>query len=111
MKDKYQKVGLNYDLISNKFVDINEYEEIVNTYLSDPFFEEIKSYLEDEDYALAKDAVKGLFILAQELQLFPLYIALLEIYEDIDAEFYQDVMKHYDEMIVVYNRIKGVFNV
>ena len=111
MKEKYQKVGLNYDLISNKFVDINEYEEIVNTYLSDPFFEEIKSYLEDEDYALAKDAVKGLFILAQELQLFPLYIALLEIYEDIDAEFYQDVMKHYDEMIVVYNRIKGVFNV
>lgn len=111
MKEKYQKVGLNYDLISNKFVDINEYEEIVNTYLSDPFFEEIKSYLEDEDYAMAKDALKGLFILAQELQLFPLYIALLDIYEDIDAEFYQDVMKHYDEMIVVYNRIKGVFNV
>lgn len=111
MKNKYEKVGLNYELISNKFLDINEYEEIVNAYLSDPFFDELKNFIEDEDYALAKDALKGLFILAQELQLFPLYMALLEIYEDIEAEFYDDVLNHYDQMKETYKRIKGVFNV
>lgn len=111
MKNKYEKVGLNYELISNKFLDINEYEEIVNAYLSDPFFDELKNFIEDEDYALAKDALKGLFILAQELQLFPLYMALLEIYEDIEAEFYDDILNHYDQMKEIYKRIKGVFNV
>ena len=111
MKNKYQKAGLNYDLITQKFLDLNEYEEIVNTYLSDPFFKEIEKFLDDEDYALAKDATKGLYLLAQDLQLFPLYFALLEIYEDLESELYKEAMEHYRDMLETYGRIKGVFNV
>jgi len=109
MKDKYKSVGLDYDLIIEKYPNISEYEEIVNAYLADPFFNELKTYLDDEDYALAKDATKGLYILAQDLQLFPLYLALLEIYEDIEEEIYADVMTHYTEMMNVYKRIRGIF--
>ncbi|MBR0462735.1 MAG: hypothetical protein IJJ00_08515 [Erysipelotrichaceae bacterium] len=111
MKEKYAKVGLNYDLIAGRYPDINEYEEIVNAYLSDPFFEELEDYLDDEDYALAKDALKGLYILAQDLYLYPLYMAIMEVYEDIEEELYMDVMGHYKEMMAVYKKIRGAFHV
>ena len=109
MKEKYQKIGLNYDLIISKYTNLNEYEEIVNAYLSDPFFNELNGYLDDEDYALAKDATKGLFILAQELYLYPLYIALMEVYEDLEDEIYENVMSHYKDMMKVYEKIRKTF--
>ena len=111
MKEKYRKIGLNYELIASKYLDINEYEEIVNSYLSDPFFTELEEYLENEDYALAKDALKGLYILAQELYLYPLYIALMEVYEDIEEEMYKESITHYREMIRVHEKMRGSFNV
>ena len=111
MRNKYKNVGLDYDLITNKYSDINEYEKIVNFYLEDEFFEDIGKYLENEDYALAKDATKGLFILAQDLYLYPLYIALVDIYEDLDSELYTDVLMHYKEMKEVYKKIRGAFHV
>ena len=70
MKNKYASCGLNYDLIIEKYPDINEYESIVNTYLDDEFFKDLKTMLIDEDYAMAKDAVKGLYILAGDLYLY-----------------------------------------
>ena len=109
MKDKYASVGLNYDIIIDKFKNIDDYEETANVYLSDPFFKEIEEYLDNEDYALAKDATKGLYVLASELCMFPLYEALLEIYEDLEEEIYKDVNTHYEELIKVYEKIKGVF--
>lgn len=110
MKTKYEKIGLNYDLILEKYPNINEYEEIVNSYFSDPFFKELEQMLIDEDYALAKDATKGLYILASDLLLFPLYEALLEIYEDLEYETYSDVLNHYKDMFAVYSKIRGAFN-
>lgn len=110
MKEKYAKVGLNYDLILEKFPNINVYEETVNAYFSDPFFKELKGMLEDEDYALAKDAIKGLYILASELCLYPLYERLLDIYEDLEYEDYKEVLNKYDDMLNTYNKIRGVFN-
>ena len=110
MKEKYESCGLNYDLILEKYTNINYFEETVNAYLDDPFFKELKDMLEGEDYALAKDAVKGLYILASELCLFPLYEALLDIYEDLEFETYDDVLKHYEEMMQKYNKIRGIFN-
>ena len=109
MKEKYQKIGLNYDLIISKYPNLNEYEEIVNAYLSDPFFNELNCYLDDEDYALAKDATKGLFILAQELYLYPLYIALMEVFEDLEDEIYENVMSHYKDMMKVYEKMRKTF--
>lgn len=111
MKDKYSKAGLNFDIIIDKYPDINEYENIVNVYLDDEFFTGLKDYLEEEDYALAKDATKGLYILASDLCLYPLYTSLLEIYEDIEDETYSDCLKHYEEMMKVYKKIRGVFSV
>jgi hypothetical protein len=111
MRNKYKSVGLDYDLINSKYPDINEYEKIVNFYLEDEFFEGIGKYLENEDYALAKDATKGLFILAQDLYLYPLYIALVDIYEDLDSELYNDVNNHYKDMKEVYEKIRGIFHV
>ena len=110
MKNKYRSIGLDYDLIIDKYPNINDYEETVNAYLADEFFKELDMMLEEEDYALAKDAVKGLYILAGELCLFPLYEKLLEIYEDLEYETYQDVRSHYFDMFETYKRIRGIFN-
>lgn len=110
MKDKYASVGLNYDLILEKYPNINYYEQTVNAYLDDPFFKELKMMLEDEDYALAKDATKGLYILASELCLYPLYETLLDVYEDLEYETYDVVIGHYEDMIEKYNKIRGIFN-
>ena len=110
MKRKYETVGLNYDLIIDKYPDINEYEEIVNAYLEDEFFDELENMLDNEDYELAKDAVKGLYILASDLMLFPLYERLLEVYEDLEYEMYNDVMEHYHELHDMYKKIRGAFN-
>lgn len=109
MEEKYKSVGLDYDLIISKYPNLQEYEEAASAYLSDPFFKELKTYLENEDYELAKDATKGLYILAQELYMYPLYILLMEIYEDLEEELYKDVMNHYSEMFNVYQRIRGAF--
>ncbi len=111
MKKKYASAGLDYDLIISKFKNINDYEEAVKFYLGDPFFDEVKTYLADNDFAMAKDAIKGLYILAQDLCLYPLYIALMEVYEDLESELYNDVIAHYDEMIVVYKRIRSIYYV
>ena len=110
MKEKYNSCGLNYDLIVNKYPNLDEYEETVNAYLADPFFVELEDYLNNEDYALAKDATKGLYILASQLFLLPLYEALLEIYEDLEYETYDGVINHYKDMMVVYKKIRGIFN-
>lgn len=110
MKKKYESVGLNYELISEKYVDLGYFEEAVNAFLEDEFFKELDMMLCDEDYAMAKDATKGLFILAQELLLFPLYEKLVEIYEDLEYETYTDIKSHYEEMMEVYKKIRGVFN-
>jgi len=110
MREKYKKCGLDYDLIIEKYHDLNYYEEVVNAYFADPFFKELEGMLDDEDYALAKDAVKGLYVLASELCLFPLYEALLEIYEDLEYETYDGIMSHYKEMMKVYKNIRGGFN-
>lgn len=110
MKNKYRKVGLDYDLIIEKFSNINEYEEAVNAYLSDEFFKDLELMIDEEDYAMAKDATKGLYVLAGELYMFPLYERLLEIYEDLEYETYADLKSHYQDMIETHKRIRGVFN-
>ena len=110
MRNKYRKVGLDYDLIIDRYPNINEYEETVNAYLSDEFFKDLKVMLEAEDYALAKDATKGLYVLASQLCLFPLYEKLLEVYEDLEYETYGEVNEHYEDMMETYDRIRGVFN-
>lgn len=110
MKEKYASVGLNYDLILEKYPNTDIYEETVNAYFADPFFNELEAMLQDEDYALAKDAVKGLYILASELCLYPLYEKLLDIYEDLEYEEYKEIMNKYKDMISTYKKIRGIFN-
>ena len=110
MKEKYKRCGLNYDLIVEKYPNINEYEETVNVYLDDEFFKDLKVMLEEEDYAMAKDAVKGLYVLAGDLCLFPLYETLLELYEDLEYETYDQIMSHYEDMMKAHKRIRGMFN-
>ncbi|MBQ9424465.1 MAG: hypothetical protein IJU42_00790 [Erysipelotrichaceae bacterium] len=111
MRNKYASCGLNYDIILERYPNISEYEEIVNAYLDDEFFEQLEGMLDSEDYAMAKDAVKGLYILASELCLFPLYERLLEVYEDLEYEMYGDVMSHCQDVIDYHKRIRGIFNV
>lgn len=110
MKEKYAKCGLNYDLILEKYPDINNYETTLNAYLDDPFFQELKEMLESEDYALAKDATKGLYILASELCVWPLYESLLDLYEDLEYETYENVIEHYQDAMEKYKKIRGMFN-
>ena len=110
MRNKYASCGLNYDIILERYPNISEYEEIVNAYLDDEFFMQLEGMLEEEDYAMAKDAVKGLYILASELCLFPLYERLLEVYEDLEYEMYGEVMSHYLDVKDIHSRIRGIFN-
>ena len=110
MRKKYESVGLNYDYIAAQFKNMDEYEETVNAYLSDEFFYELENMIEEEDYAMAKDATKGLYILAQDLCLFPIYETLMEIYEDLEYETYDGLREHYQLMMNAYKRIRGVFN-
>ena len=111
MRNKYKSCGLNYDYIVEKYPDINEYEDIVNTFLGDEFFKELEKMIEEEDYEMAKDATKGLYILAGDLYLYPLYEPLLEIYEDLEYETYTDIKAHYRDMIEKHQRIKELFTV
>ncbi|MCR4855592.1 MAG: hypothetical protein K5908_05430 [Erysipelotrichaceae bacterium] len=110
MKNKYASCGLNYDIIVDKYPNIMEYEEIVNAYLADEFFNQLEDMLDEEDYAMAKDATKGLYILASELCLFPLYERLLEIYEDLEYETYSEIMAHYRDMKQSHEKIRGIFH-
>ena len=110
MKEKYAKVGLDYDQIVDKYPIIQEYEEVANAYFSDSFFEDIKKYLEDEDYELAKDAIKGLFVLAEELRMYPLYYRLVDVYDDLDEELYKEAREHYDDAYKTFEKIRGVFH-
>ena len=68
------------------------------------------SLMKPDDISLAKDAVKGLYILASQLCLFPLYEGLLEVYEDLEYEMYADIREHYRDMMGRYNRIRGIFH-
>ena len=111
MKNKYLSCGLNYDLIIEKYPNIDEYEMIVNAYLDDEFFYELKDMLEQEDYGLAKDATKGLYVLASDLCLYPLYERLVDIYEDIELDMYKDMMGHYQDMIEYHDQLRGIFYV
>ena len=70
-------------------------DRVIKAYLDDEFFMSLQDYLDNEDYALAKDATKGLYVLAQKLELYDLYMALVDLYEDIDGAFYQDIATHY----------------
>ena len=109
MKSKYQKVGLDFDLINSKFKDINEYERTVNVFFEDPHFEELKVFIEDGDYGMAKDAVKGLYTLSLELYLMPLYMILVDMYEDLEYENYKDLPNKYNEMYSKYKEIRTIF--
>ena len=95
MRNKYVSLGLNYDLIKAEYPDLSEYELILMTYLKDEFFQDLKKYLKDEDQAMAMDALKGLYIMASELKIFDLYMALLDVYELVDEEEYTKAKKAY----------------
>lgn len=109
MKENFEKAGINYDIVKEAFPDINEYERTLMFYLDDENFKLLGEYIEDEDYAMAKDACKGLYILASELRVFALYETLLEVYEDLEAEIYTDINKHYKDMFKAYEKIRGAF--
>lgn len=109
MKEKYASVGLNFDIISEAFPNIEEYEDAVNFYLSDEHFNDLGVFIDDEDYAIALDTVKGLYLLAQDLRLLPLYEKLLEIFEDLTYETYDDILTHYTDMMFVHHNISSIF--
>jgi len=108
--NKYQSCGLDYELIKDSFVDLEAYEESLNFYLKDEDFFNLRSYLADCDWAMAKDALKGLFVLAQELKVMPLYFELVELYGDLLEEEYQDIESKYQEIIRIHRLLKENFN-
>lgn len=92
--------------VAQKAID----EKVIKVFLEDEFFYTLKDYIEKEDYALAKDATKGLYNLAGQLSLFRLYELLLDMYEDLEYEEYKDLMAHYEKMIVEYEHLKEVYH-
>lgn len=109
MKNKYILCGLNYDLIIDEYPNLEEYEQALIFYLEDSFFVELRHFIEIEDYAMAKEATKGLYILASNLKLFNLYMALIDIYEDIESDNFKALPSDYEKMIEIHSKIKGAF--
>ena len=107
MKEKYKKCGLNYELILDKYPNIDEYEQIVHAYLEDEFFNDMKTMIEQDDFEMLKDACKGLFILANDLYLMPLYESLLELYESLEYEEYGNLMNEYNNVMSRHARIRN----
>ena len=66
--------------------------------------------LYDNVFIVLEVTVKGLYILASDLFLYPLYETLLEIYEDLEYEMYGEIMSHYRDMKETYYRVRGIFN-
>ena len=64
------------DSLLNQDIPYDEYEIIC---LDDEFFEEIPLFIKDQDYEMAFDALKGLYILAEQFRLMRLYEYLLEV--------------------------------
>ncbi len=84
--------------------------EVIKAFLKDEFFYNLKEYLETEDYALAKDAIKGLYALASQLALFNLYGYLLDLYEVLEYEEYSNAMSYYEVMIKEYEHLLEVYH-
>ena len=104
MKNKYERLGLIEEEIAKGLLELNlntmqEYDEAVLFFLNDTHFEEIGDFLDVGDFAMAKDATKGLFYLAGDLMLLPLYEKILEVLADLNDEDYSEVIKHYEAML------------
>jgi hypothetical protein len=103
--DKYTKNKINTGLVLNDFHTIEAYEEALRFYLQDDFFDELKGFLDNNDFEMAKDALKGLYILAGDLKLFPLYESLLEIYQDLLEEEYRYLGERYETMKAIHDAL------
>ena len=75
----------------------------------DEFFNEMKTMIIDEDHEMLKDACKGLYILANDLYLFPLYEALLDLYESVEYEEYNNLLSQYDQVMERHSKIRKNF--
>ena len=107
--ERYIRNRINTDLVLNEFKTLEAYEETLRFYLQDEFFDELKTFLEENDFEMAKDALKGLYILAGDLKLFRLYEALLEIYQDLLEEEYRYLDERYAAMKEIHDRLKEDF--
>lgn len=106
MKEQnYLDSGIDLDEVLRDFPVLEEYEESLRYFLGDEFFLQLPEWVETEDYGMAIDAVKGLYILAGELKVFPLYIALLEVYEDLLYQEYKDIKQHTTHVLHLHQEL------
>lgn len=107
--DILTRKGINIEEVKHSFPNLKNYEESLKCYLHDDFFTTLDSFVVSQDYAMAKDATKGLMILAQELKVFKLYQALSEVYEDLLEEEYQEINKHLASVTMLHKELRGIF--
>lgn len=100
------------DIIDSEFEgDPNKYIEAVKFYLNDEFFSEIQIFIDDQDYEMAFDALKGLFILAEQFRLLRLYEYLVEVYESLLDEDLTDINGKVAAILIERNHLQEIFNV
>ena len=95
--DKYLRNKINPGLVLNEFSSLEAYEEALRFYLQDEFFLQLKEYLDNNDFEMAKDALKGL------------YEALLEIYQDLLEEEYRYLGERYEAMKSIHTALSEDF--
>lgn len=93
-EDKYKESGISFAEVQEAFPDIAEYERSLIFYLRDENFQQLQEWIKAEDFNLAMDAVKGLYILASELKIYRLYTALVDVYQDLLYEEYKELSLH-----------------
>ena len=99
------------DILKDMTIELeNPNRKVIKAFLEDEFFYDLRVYLEEGDYVLAKDAIKGLYVLASKLALFELYGHLLDLYEVLEYEDYINVMSQYEALIKEYERLLEVYH-
>lgn len=111
MKTEFEKRAILIDDIIQNYTDLDEYKKVARTYLNDDFFEELPIFIAQNDYEMAKDALKGLYILALELRMIRLYQELLEIYECLIDEEYKNLDDNVKKVMEIRTDLLEFFNV
>ena len=111
MIEELRKHKIYIDDIIDKFENENEYLKCVRIYLADEFFDELKELIRIGDFAIAIDALKGLYILALDLRLMDLYWPLVDIYEALVEEDYVGIDDKLEDILTERKRLMEVFHV
>ena len=111
---EYVEVGITIDDIKEKLEHRKMLQELLpeeELQFVATNYDELKKLIRIGDFAIAIDALKGLYILALDLRLMDLYWLLVDIYEALVEEDYVGIDDKLEDILVERQRLMEVFHV